>query len=156
MAPASEYGWWYQCYFATERGVLGYQENRHDFNKLIWKIASPKWNFDDATYERTAASFNNPDHVAIVIHNYRWRLGLAAGEPQYDSYEQKLAAAPTIPLPTITIASDFDGPAANGTAYRGKFTGRYQHRILTGIGHNVPQEAPEAFAQAIKDAADHL
>jgi pimeloyl-ACP methyl ester carboxylesterase len=137
LPPATEYGWWYQYYFATERGVLGYQRNLHDFNKLIWKIASPQWNFDDETYEHTAKSFTNPDHVAIVIHNYRWRLSLAPGEPQYDGYEKKLAAAPPISVPTITIASDFDG-AADGKAYRAKFTGKYEHRILAGIGHNVP------------------
>jgi pimeloyl-ACP methyl ester carboxylesterase len=155
LAPAAEYAWWYQYYFATERGVVGYGRNRHDFNKLMWKIASPKWDFDDATYERTAASFENPDHVDIVIHNYRWRLGLAPGEPRYDTYERTLATAPAITVPTITIASDFDGSGADGAAYRGKFTGGYEHRVLEGIGHNVPQEAPEAFAQAVMDA-DHL
>jgi pimeloyl-ACP methyl ester carboxylesterase len=155
LPPVAEYGWWYQYYFATERGVLGYQNNRHDFNKLIWTIVSPKWTFDDSTYERTARSFTNPDHVAIVIHNYRWRQSLAPGQPQYDAYEQELAAAPTISVPTITIASDFEGAAADGTMYRAKFTGKYQHRIFHGIGHDVPQEAPEAFAQAVKDA-DHL
>jgi pimeloyl-ACP methyl ester carboxylesterase len=152
LPPAAEYGWWYQYYFATERGVLGYQNNRHDFNKLIWTIVSPKWTFDDATYERTARSFTNPDHVAIVIHNYRWRLSLAPGQPQYDAYERQRAPAPAISVPTITIASDFDGAAANGMAYRDKFTGKYEHRIFPGIGHDVPQEAPEAFAQAVKDA----
>jgi pimeloyl-ACP methyl ester carboxylesterase len=151
LAPAAEYGWWYQYYFATERGVVGYRQNRHDFNKLMWKIASPKWNFDDATYQRTAASFENPDHVDIVVHNYRWRLSLAPGEPQYDDLERKLATGPAITAPTITIASDFDGPNADGKAYRDKFTGRHEHRILEGIGHNVPQEAPEAFAQAVID-----
>jgi pimeloyl-ACP methyl ester carboxylesterase len=155
LPPAAEYGWWYQYYFATERGVIGYRENRHDFNRLIWKAASPTWNFDDATYARTAASFDNPDHVDIVVHNYRWRLSLAPGEPRYDAFEQKLATGPQIAVPTITVASDFDGPNADGKAYRDKFTGRYEHRILEGIGHNVPQEAPEAFAQAVIDAA-HL
>jgi pimeloyl-ACP methyl ester carboxylesterase len=155
LPPAAEYGWWYQYYFATERGVVGYGQNRHDFNKLMWKIASPTWNFDDATYELSAASFDNPDHVDIVIHNYRWRLSLAPGEPQYDGYEQKLATGPAITVPTITIASDFDGPNADGKAYRNKFTGRYEHRIFDGIGHNVPQEAPEAFAQAVIDV-DHF
>jgi pimeloyl-ACP methyl ester carboxylesterase len=155
LAPAAEYGWWYQYYFATQRGVLGYGQNRHDFNKLIWNAVSPKWKFDDATYERTAASFDNPDHVDIVIHNYRWRLGLAPGEPQYDVYEQKLAMAPAIAVPTITIGSDFDGAGADGNAYRDKFTGRYEHRIFSGIGHDVPQEAPQAFAQAVIDV-DHL
>ncbi|MEV7044541.1 alpha/beta hydrolase [Amycolatopsis sp. NPDC051061] len=151
LPPAAEYGWWYQYYFATERGALGYDRYRHDFNKLIWKNVSPKWDFDDATYERTAESFTNPDHVAIVVHNYRWRQSLAPGEPQYDVYEQKLAAAPTIGVPTITIGSDFDGTAADGKAYRAKFTGKYEHRIFAGIGHNVPQEAPEPFAKAIVD-----
>jgi pimeloyl-ACP methyl ester carboxylesterase len=153
LPPVAEYGWWYQYYFATERGRMGYAENRHDFNKLIWKIASPKWNFDDATFDRTAASFDNPDHVDIVIHNYRWRLSLAKGEPRYDDLEKKLFAKPVISVPTITIASDFDGPAADGSAYAKLFSGRHSHRILKGIGHNVPQEAPEAFAKAVLDVA---
>jgi pimeloyl-ACP methyl ester carboxylesterase len=147
--PVAEYGWWYQYYFSTERGRTGYDKYRQDFNKLIWKNVSPKWNFDDATFERTAASFNNADHVAIVIHNYRWRLGLAKGEARYDDLEQKLFKGPVITVPTITIASDFDGPAANGAGYAKKFSGKYSHRILEGIGHNVPQEAPHAFADAI-------
>lgn len=151
LPPAAELGWWYQYYFATQRGVLGYGENRYAFNKLIWNIVSPKWNFDDAIYDRTAAAFNNPDHVAIVIHNYRWRLGLAKGEARYDELEQKLFAGPAIAVPTITIASDFDGAGASGSSYRNKFTGTYSHRILTGIGHNVPQEDPQAFAQAVVD-----
>ena len=151
LPPLGEYGWWYQYYFSTQRGVLGYTQYRHDFNKLIWKNVSPRWNFDDATFERTAASFNNPDHVSIVIHNYRWRLGLANGDPQYDGLEERLAESPVIVVPTITIASDFDGTAADGTSYRDKFTGKYEHRILRGIGHNVPQEAPQDFAKAIID-----
>lgn len=154
LPPKAELGWWYQYYFSTERGVLGYSENRNAFNKLIWTIVSPKWNFDEATFERTAAAFQNPDHVAIVIHNYRWRLGLAKGDPKYDNLENKLFQGPVITVPTITIASDFDGPAASGTAYRNKFSGKYSHRILNGIGHNVPQEAPQAFAQAIVDVAE--
>ncbi len=149
LPPAAELGWWYQYYFSTERGRLGYTANRHDFNKLIWKTVSPKWAFDDATFDRTAASFDNPDHVAIVIHNYRWRLGLAKGETKYDDIESRLFQGPAITVPTITIASDFDGPAADGSSYRNKFTGKYSHRILPGIGHNVPQEAPAAFADAI-------
>ena len=149
LPPQAELGWWYQYYFATERGRIGYDKNRHDFTKLIWKIASPKWNFDDATFERSAAAFNNPDHVSIVIHNYRWRLGLAAGEPQYDELESKLQEAPVIAVPAITIGSDFDGAAAGGTAYAKQFSGKYSHRVLRGIGHNVPQEAPQAFAEAI-------
>ena len=151
LPPQAEWGWWYQYYFSTERGVVGYEKNRNPFNKLIWMNCSPKWNFDDATFERTAASFDNPDHVAIVIHNYRWRLSLADGERQYDELESRLQKAPVISVPTITIASDFDGALANGAAYRKYFSGKYEHRILPGIGHNVPQEAPQAFAQAIVD-----
>jgi len=151
LLPKAELGWWYQYYFATERGRLGYSKYRRDFNKLIWRIVSPKWDFDDATFDRTAASFNNPDHVSIVIHNYRWRLSLAKGEPRYDDLEQKLFKAPVIAVPAITIASDFDGAAANGTSYRKQFSGKYSHRIFKGIGHNVPQEAPQAFAKAVVD-----
>ena len=154
LPPKAELGWWYQYYFATDRGRLGYAANRREFNRLIWKSASPKWAFDDATFDRTAASFDNPDHVDIVIHNYRWRLDLAPGEARYDGYEQKLFAAPAISVPTITVASDFDGAAADGKAYARKFTGKYAHCVLDGIGHNVPQEAPKEFAQAIIDA-DH-
>jgi pimeloyl-ACP methyl ester carboxylesterase len=151
LPPAAEYGWWYQYYFATENGLLGYRQNTNDFNKLIWKNVSPKWNFDDATFDRTAASFTNADHVAIVIHNYRWRISLADGEPQYDQLEKQLSARPVITVPTITIASDFDGAAMDGAVYRKQFSGRYDHRILTGIGHNVPKEAPQEFANAIVD-----
>jgi pimeloyl-ACP methyl ester carboxylesterase len=149
LPPKVELGWWYQYYFATPRGVIGYTANRHDFNKLIWQIVSPKWGFDDATFDRTAAAFNNPDHVAIVIHNYRWRQSLAQGESKYDDLEAKLAETPVITVPTITIASDFDGAAADGASYAKQFSGKYSHRILNGIGHNVPQEAPQAFAKAI-------
>jgi pimeloyl-ACP methyl ester carboxylesterase len=153
LPPAAELGWWYQYYFATARGELGYRQNRHDFNKLIWRNASPAWQFDDATYDRTAVAFANPDHVDIVVHNYRWRLGLAPGESRFARLEAQLALGPTISVPTITIASDFDGPGKDGAAYRGKFTGRYEHRILDGVGHNVPQEAPEAFSRAVIDAS---
>ena len=155
LPPKAELGWWYQYYFATERGRLGYTQNRYEFNKLIWRICSPKWDFDDATYRRTASAFDNPDHVSIVIHNYRWRLGLAPGEAQYEDLEQKLFQAPVVSVPAITIASDFDGPAANGMAYAKKFSGKYSHRILEGVGHNVPQEAPQAFAQAVIDVASY-
>jgi pimeloyl-ACP methyl ester carboxylesterase len=151
LPPVAEYGWWYQYYFSIERGRTGYAENRHDFNKLIWKLASPTWRFDDATYERTAASFENADHVDIVIHNYRWRLGLAKGEPQYEELEQKLFKGPVIAVPAITLASDFDGPNKDGKVYAGKYSGKHEHRVLDGIGHNVPQEAPEAFAKAVID-----
>jgi pimeloyl-ACP methyl ester carboxylesterase len=151
LPPKAELGWWYQYYFATERGKRGYTDNRREFNRLIWTIASPKWHFDDATFDRTAASFDNPDHVSIVIHNYRWRLSLADGEPRYDTLEQKLFEAPVITVPAITIGSDFDGAAADGRPYAKKFSGKYSHRILEGIGHNVPQEAPQAFAKAVID-----
>jgi pimeloyl-ACP methyl ester carboxylesterase len=149
LPPAAELGWWYQYYFSTERGRSGYERYRRDFNKLIWRTASPTWDFDDATYERTAASFDNPDHVGIVIHNYRWRLSLAKGESRYDDLERRLFEGPVITVPTITIASDFDGAAADGASYRNKFSGRYSHRVLKGVGHNVPQEAPESFARAV-------
>jgi pimeloyl-ACP methyl ester carboxylesterase len=153
LSPQAEYGWWYQYYFATDRGEAGYRQNTHDFNKLIWKNASPLWSFDDATYDRSATAFANPDHVDIVIHNYRWRQGLAPGEPQYDDLERQLATRPVIPVPTITMSSDFDGPAKDGTSYRQQFTGRYAHRVLDGIGHNVPQEAPRQFADAVIEVA---
>jgi pimeloyl-ACP methyl ester carboxylesterase len=149
LPPEAEHGWWYQYYFATERGRLGYSRYTRDFNKLIWKLASPKWNFDDATFDRTATAFDNPDHVDIVIHNYRWRLNVAAGEAKYDSLENKLFEGPVIKVPAITIASDFDGPNADGKAYRGMFSGKYSHRIIKDVGHNVPQEAPKAFAHAV-------
>jgi pimeloyl-ACP methyl ester carboxylesterase len=153
LSPQAELEWWYQFYFATERGRLGYSQNRYEFNKLIWKLASPRWAFDDATFDRTAAAFNNPDHVAIVIHNYRWRLGLAPGEPTYDGLEQRLAQDPTIGVPTITLEGDANGaPHADAKAYAGKFSGKYEHRIITGgVGHNLPQEAPQAFAKAVID-----
>jgi pimeloyl-ACP methyl ester carboxylesterase len=149
LPPQGEYAWWYQYYFATERGRLGYDKYRRDFAKLIWKIVSPKWTFDDPTFDRTAAAFDNPDHVSIVIDNYRWRLGLSASVPKYDALEAKLQQAPAITVPTITVASDFDGAGANGEAYRKHFVGKYSHRILNGIGHNVPQEAPREFAEAV-------
>jgi pimeloyl-ACP methyl ester carboxylesterase len=153
LPPSAEHDWWYQYYFATERGRAGYDKYRHDFAKLIWQIASPKWNFDDATFERTAASFDNPDHVNIVIHNYRWRLGLVAGEPKHDALEKRLAATPAIALPTITLEGDANGaPHANASAYAKKFTGKYSHRVITGgVGHNLPQEAPGEFAKAMID-----
>jgi pimeloyl-ACP methyl ester carboxylesterase len=155
LAPQAELGWWYQYYFATDRGVRGYRQNTHDFNKLIWHNASPTWRFDDATYDRSAAAFSNPDHVDIVIHNYRWRLGLAQGEPRYDDLEAKLAAKPLITVPTITIGSDFDGAAKDGASYRQMFTGKYSHKVLDGIGHNVPQEAPQDFANAVIEVASY-
>jgi pimeloyl-ACP methyl ester carboxylesterase len=149
LPPRAELGWWYQYYFSTERGRRGYAQYTHEFNKLIWQLASPKWDFDDATFDRTAGSFDNPDHVDIVIHNYRWRLGLAQGEERFLGFEQELAERPSIAVPTITIASDFDGPNADGKAYADRFTGPYQHRVLDGVGHNVPQEAPTVFAGAV-------
>jgi pimeloyl-ACP methyl ester carboxylesterase len=153
LPPQAELQWWYQYYFATERGRAGYERYRHDFAKLIWQLASPQWDFDDAKFERSAAAFDNPDHVSIVIHNYRWRLGLADGEPKYDELEQRLAEAPTITVPTMTLEGDANGaPHPDASAYARKFSGTYEHRIITGgVGHNLPQEAPEAFAQAIVD-----
>ena len=154
LPPKAELEWWYQFYFATERGRAGYDQYRHDFAKLIWQIASPKWNFDDATFERSAASFNNPDHVAIVIHNYRWRLALAEGEPKYADLDKRLAEGPAIGVPTITLEGDANGaPHLDASSYAKKFSGKYSHRVVNGgIGHNLPQEAPQAFAQAVVDA----
>ena len=151
LPPKAELEWWYQFYFSTERGRAGYEKYRRDFNKLIWQLASPKWGFDDATFERSAASFDNPDHVAIVIHNYRWRLGLAEGESKYDELEKRLAAAPVIAVPTITMEGDANGaPHPDASAYAKKFSGKYAHRIVKGgVGHNLPQEAPREFAQAV-------
>ena len=154
LPPQAELEWWYQYYFATERGRAGYEKYRRDFAKLIWQLASPKWDFDDATFDRTAASFNNPDHVAIVIHNYRWRLSLAEGESQYDDLEKRLAQGPVITVPAITLEGDANGaPHPDSSAYAKKFSGKYAHRVINGgIGHNLPQEAPAAFAKAIMDA----
>jgi pimeloyl-ACP methyl ester carboxylesterase len=151
LPPKAEYAWWYQYYFATERGQAGYGEYRRDFARLIWELASPKWNFGNATFDRSAAAFDNPDHVSIVIHNYRWRLGVAEGEPQYDDLEKRLAAGPVIAVPTITLEGDANGaPHPDPTSYRNKFSGKYAHRLIKGgIGHNLPQEAPQAFAEAI-------
>ena len=151
LPPKAELEWWYQYYFATERGRAGYDKYRHDFAKLIWQLASPKWKFDDATFERSAASFNNPDHVSIVIHNYRWRLGLAEGETKYDDLEKRLAESPVITVPTITLEGDANGaPHPDASAYAKKFSGKYWHRLIKGgIGHNLPQEAPQAFAKAV-------
>ena len=155
LPPRAELQWWYQYYFATERGRAGYDAYRRDFARLIWQLASPRWAFDDATYERTAAAFANPDHVDVVIHNYRWRLGLAEGEPQYADLEERHAPGPAIGVPTITLEGDANGaPHPEASAYAGKFSGRYAHRIIEGgVGHNLPQEAPQAFAQAIVDVA---
>ncbi|CDN51025.1 alpha/beta fold hydrolase [Neorhizobium galegae] len=153
LPPKAELAWWYQFYFASERGRLGYEQNRRDFNKLIWQTASPTWKFEDATFERSAAAFDNPDHVEIVVHNYRWRLGLVDGEARFDALEKQLATGPTIWVPTITMEGDANGaPHAEPSAYARKFSGKYQHRTITGgIGHNLPQEAPKAFAQAVLD-----
>ena len=154
LPPEAELQWWYQFYFATERGRLGYEKYRHEFAKLIWHLASPKWDFDDATFDRSAAAFDNPDHVAIVIHNYRWRVGLAEGEARYADLDRRLASAPLISVPTITMEGDANGaPHPPPSAYAAKFSGHYEHRtIVGGIGHNLPQEAPAAFAQAVIDA----
>lgn len=154
LPPKAEYQWWYQYYFATERGRKGYEENRADFARLIWQLASPKWDFDDATFTRSAAAFNNPDHVSIVIHNYRWRLGLADGEARYDDVERRLATGSVIAVPTITLEGDANGaPHPEPASYAKRFSGKYEHRTIRGgIGHNLPQEAPQAFAQAVMDA----
>jgi len=151
--PKPAFAFWYRYYFATDVGRAGYAKYLHDFNKLIWQTASPKWNFDDATYDRSAASFNNPDHVDIVIHNYRWGLGLADGERKYDDLEKRLAVGPVITVPTITMEGDSNGAIhADSAAYRNKFSGKYEYRLITGgVGHNLPQEAPQAFAQAVID-----
>lgn len=153
LAPEAELGWWYQYYFATPRGELGYRQNTKEFNRLIWTKASPLWRFDDTTYDLSAAAFDNPDHVAIVVHNYRWRLSLAPGEPRFDADEARLAGKPPVTVPAITIGSDFDGAAKDGAGYRSLYTGPYEHRVLEGIGHNVPQEAPEQFTAAIADVS---
>ena len=154
LPPKAELQWWYQFYFATERGRVGYDKYRHDFAKLIWQLASPQWKFDDATFDRSAKALDNPDHVAITIHNYRWRLGLAEGEAKYDAFEKRLAASPVIAVPTITMEGDANGaPHPEPAAYAKKFSGKYQHRLIKGgIGHNMPQEAPGAFVEAVIDA----
>jgi pimeloyl-ACP methyl ester carboxylesterase len=154
LPPKAEYQWWYQYYFATERGRAGYDKYRHDFARLIWQLASPKWNFDEATFERSAAALDNPDQVDIVIHNYRWRLG-APGEARYEDLEKRLAAAPNITVPTITLEGDANGaPHPEPATYAKRFSGKYTHRTISGgVGHNLPQEAPQAFAQAIMDVA---
>jgi pimeloyl-ACP methyl ester carboxylesterase len=156
LPPKAELEWWYQFYFATERGRLGYDKYRRDFAKLIWQIASPKWHFDDATFDRSAASLDNPDHVSIVIHNYRWRLALAEGEPKYDDLEKRLAEGPVITVPTITLEGDANGaPHPDASTYARKFSGKYSHRVIQGgIGHNLPQEAPHAFAKAVVEVDD--
>jgi pimeloyl-ACP methyl ester carboxylesterase len=156
LPPDAEYQWWYQYYFATERGRLGYEKYRHDFARLIWRLASPRWKFDDATFQRSAVALDNPDQVAIVIHNYRWRLGLAKGEVRYEALEQRLARFPSIGVPTITMEGDANGaPHPPPEAYAKRFTGKHQHRLIKGgVGHDLPQEAPEAFVQAVLDA-DH-
>jgi pimeloyl-ACP methyl ester carboxylesterase len=157
LPPQAELQWWYQFYFATPRGEEGYGKYRHDFAKLIWQLASPKWKFDDATFDLSATSLDNPDHVQIVIHNYRWRQGLAEGESKYDGLEQRLAVGPVITVPTITLEGDANGaPHADGSVYANKFSGKYEHRVISGgVGHNVPQEAPQAFSKAIVDV-DHF
>src|SRR5256885_1918538 len=157
LPPKAELQWWYQFYFATERGRAGYEKYRREISKLILELASPEGEFDDATFDRSATAFDNPDHVAIVIHNYRWRLGLAAGEPKFDELERRLAAGPVLTVPTITMEGDANGaPHPDPSAYAKKFTGRYAHRLITGgVGHNLPQEAPQAFADAVLEVAGY-
>jgi pimeloyl-ACP methyl ester carboxylesterase len=158
LPPNAELDWWYQYYFATERGRAGYDKYRHDFAKLIWQLASPKWKFTDATFDRSATAFDNPDHVSIVIHNYRWRLGLAEGDPQHDDLEKRLAGGPVITVPTITLEGDSNGaPHQKASSYAKKFSGKYAHRIINGgVGHNLPQEAPQAFAKAVIDVDSYV
>jgi pimeloyl-ACP methyl ester carboxylesterase len=153
LAPGAEMSWWYQFYFATERGRLGYEKYRSEFARLIWHTASPAWDFDEAKFDRSAESFDNADHVDIVIHNYRWRIGLAEGERRYDDFERRLAEGPVITVPTITLEGDANGaPHPDPGAYASMFTGKYEHRTITGgVGHNLPQEAPQAFADAVLD-----
>jgi pimeloyl-ACP methyl ester carboxylesterase len=155
LPPKAELAWWYQFYFATSRGRAGYEANRNAFNKLIWQLASPKWNFGDATFDRSAQSFDNPDHVSIVIHNYRWRLGLADGERKYDAIEKRLAQAPAIHVPTIAMEGDANGaPHPEPSSYAKQFSGKYEFRLISGgIGHNLPQEAPRDFAKAVIDVS---
>lgn len=155
LPPAAEQAWWYQYYFSTDRGREGYARYRDEFARLIWHTASPRWEFDDATFARSAASLDNPDHVAIVVHNYRWRLGLAEGDPQYDEVEARLATRPTIGVPTITLEGDANGaPHPEAASYRDRFTGPHEHRVASGgVGHNLPQEAPDVFVQAVLDVA---
>ncbi len=157
LPPKVEWGWWYQYYFATERGRAGLEANRRELAKLIWSFNSPKWAFDDATFERSAAAFDNPDYASIVVHNYRWRLSLAAGEPKYNDLERRLAEAPAIAAPTITLDGDSDGvaPATDGASYASKFSGKRTHRIIKGAGHNLPQEAPQAFVDAVLEVAGY-
>ena len=157
LPPQAELQWWYQYYFATERGRAGYDKYRHEFAKLIWQLASPRWNFDDATFDRSVAAFDNPDHVSIVIHNYRWRLGLAEGEPKYDDLERRLAEFPVIAVPTISLEGDANGaPHPDPSAYAKKFSGKYEHRLIKGgVGHNLPQEAPQDFAEAVIDVTTY-
>ena len=157
LPPQAELQWWYQHYFATERGRAGYDKYRHEFAKLIWQLASPRWSFDDAIFDRSAAAFDNPDHVSIVIHNYRWRLGLAEGEPKYDDLESRLAKFPVIAVPTITLEGDANGaPHPDPGAYAKKFSGKYEHRLIKGgVGHNLPQEAPQDFAEAVIDVTTY-
>jgi pimeloyl-ACP methyl ester carboxylesterase len=157
LAPLVEWGWWYQYYFVAGNGEAGLEANRHDLAKLVWRVNSPKWDFDDATFDRTAASFHNPDYVRIVIHNYRWRLSVAEGDPRYRGLERRLGRGPVIAVPTITLEGHSDGvtPATDGASYRSKFSGRYTHRIIEGAGHNLPQEAPQAFADAIVEVDDY-
>ena len=158
LPPEAELQWWYQFYFATERGRAGYDKYRREFSRLIWRLASPQWHFDEVTFERSAKAFDNPDHVSIVIHNYRWRLGLAEGETTYDGYEAQLSRAPVIGVPTITMEGDANGaPHPDPSTYAKMFSGKYSHRTITGgVGHNLPQEAPKAFAAAIMDVAGNV
>jgi pimeloyl-ACP methyl ester carboxylesterase len=151
LPPKTELQWWYQFYFATERGRAGYDRYRKDFAKLIWRTASPSWDFDDATFDRSTQALDNPDHVDIVVHNYRWRIGAAEGESMYDELEKQLAEFPDVTVPAISLEGEANGaPHPPPEAYASKFSGKYTHRLIGGgVGHNLPQEAPQAFADAI-------
>jgi pimeloyl-ACP methyl ester carboxylesterase len=151
--PEQEVALWYQYYFQLERGRAGLAANRREIARILWEQWSPDWDFDDATFDRSAAAHDNPDYVDVVIHSYRHRFGLAAGDPRYADLQRRLAPLPPITVPAVTLDGDADGvlPASDGRASAAKFTGRRVHRVVPGVGHNVPQEAPEAFAAAVME-----
>ena len=156
-APEQEQRWWYQYYFHTERGRAGLQTNRRELCRLLWKLWSPNWNFDDATYARTAESFDSPDFVDVVIHSYRHRYGYAPGDPAYETVEHDLAGQPPITVPAIVLQGEGDGVGvANPRAAAAQarlFTGPYQYRLIPVVGHDVPQEAPKETAAAVLELA---
>lgn len=149
--PEIEHKLWYQYYFHGERGRAGLEKYRRQFCKLLWQLWSPSWQFDEATYERSAAAFDNPDFVEVVIHSYRHRYGLAAGDPALETTEQRLSRLPPINVPTIALHGGDNGviPVATSERHERYFAGKYAHRIIPGVGHNLPQEAPTEFADAV-------